>query len=101
VINTGGEDRRCTDVDTFNFDQETLDKDRPISEAATAALDDSDKSCRTNSAHLTLKMHHGASFSQIEAPLLLRSGTTIATPKRRASGSNDPAPGDKHQFTCD
>jgi Ca2+-binding RTX toxin-like protein len=73
---TGGEDPDGTDVDTFNFDQETLDKIDRIERNGGAG----DSEELRESGTIYFKDGTTASFSQIEAPCFT-PGTTIATPK--------------------
>jgi Ca2+-binding RTX toxin-like protein len=72
---TGGEDPDGTDVDTFNFDQETLDKIDRIERNGGAG----DSEELRESGTIYFKDGTTASFSQIEAPCFT-PGTTIATP---------------------
>ncbi|WP_386681655.1 Hint domain-containing protein [Loktanella sp. R86503] len=72
----GGEDPDGSDVDTFNFDQETLDKiDRIVRNGGAG-----DSEELRESGIIYFKDGTTATFSQIEAPCFT-PGTTIATPK--------------------
>ncbi len=72
----GGEDPDVSDIDTFNFDQETMDKIDRIVRNGGAGASEADRESGT----IYFKDGTTATFREIEAPCFT-PGTTIATPR--------------------